>query len=415
MTSKVHIIIGLFISAFLFITAPMTVSAVEYESYTVSGGDLVPQSDSGIMLLSEDYGVATVASVFPHAIPSGLKTITYWPSYTTSHEVLEISLFKFCVSDYISDNKWRDYNTMCLYGNINVQNIVGMNPYLGRLWIRNGGKKYELVNYSNWYGFEADEQFNIAEFEVGIDIYFNNKFKADSDRPLSEYSRPDLTEDNLTVVWEAFSFDCYYDNTLEAEKLDNIHSSVETSNYWLRSIYDNIGSWLDAIWNSITHGFLDVYNKFNELINKLENVRADMNSALTNIFNRLLDLHNNMTASLTSWFNTLFEKMDDEHDEIINGYDSSTNNEAVGQLNDSMTQAMEKEDAVNQQANGYVDGYTINGDGVVGYASQFLTVFPLVSSMMQSIFDSSGAFGIIFSVIFTMTIVCMFIGMFRWY
>lgn len=259
-----------------FVCFPLSVQAAEFESYTVSGGDLIPQTDSGIVLMSVDDGISTVASVYPYEIPSGLKTITYWPSYTTSHEVLEISLFKFSLSDYISDNSWRDCNAMKMYGNINIQNIVGMNPYLARLWVRNGGKKYELVNYNNSYFLKSDDYLD-WEFEVGIDIYFNNKFNADSDRPFSEYSRPDLNENNLTVVWEAFSFDCYYYNTLEGVKLDNIDARLQLNNWHvtekLNEVISNIQTYGQMIVSNIQVYCGDIINtlseKFNELIGNI--------------------------------------------------------------------------------------------------------------------------------------------------
>lgn len=386
---KIKRLLPLLFSLVLLFCSALPVQAAEFESYTVSGGDLVPQSDFGIALMNEDYGISTVASVYPYAIPSGLKTITYWPSYTTSHEVLEISLFKFVLTDYVPESVWQNYNAMRLYGSINIQNIVGMNPYMARLWVRHDGNKYELVNERNWYGFQANEKFLTPDFEVGIDIYFNNRFRSDPDRPLSEYSRPDLYEDNLTVVWEAFSFDVMFKNTISGEKLDNIETRLELNNWYvtekLNEVISNIQTYGQMIVSNIQFYCGEIITtlseKFNELICNISDFRTEA-----------LNYYNGMISKLSSWFTTLFEKMDEDQEELINGYDPGTGSAAKNEFDSSAAELEAAEgDLFGQTSYDQVDYTQFNSFfSIEAVAASML----FVKSILESLYGALGVFGV---------------------
>lgn len=102
-------------------------------------------------------------------------------------------------------------------------------------------------------------------------------------------------------------------------------------------------------------------------------------------------------------------------DELINGYDSSAGDTTNDNLSDSLNSYDEVQSEVIDTAIGNLDSYTIGSGGIAGYAAALLTTFPLVSSMMQSIFSSAGNFAIVITAGFTLTIVCMVLGISKFF
>ena len=150
-----------------------------------------------------------------------------------------------------------------------------------------------------------------------------------------------------------------------------------------------------------------------------------------------IDAINQHDANEKSWFQQLIQNMglgfsalyeqmkkeqdeqleqnSEQHDEVINGFDASGGNSASGNLGNSLDSMEEVESGITDKAFEGMNEYTIPEEGVTGYAQQFLTTFPLVAAMMQSIYDSSGPFNILLSVTFTFVLVSMLIGLYRFY
>lgn len=129
-----------------------------------------------------------------------------------------------------------------------------------------------------------------------------------------------------------------------------------------------------------------------------------------------------MGIGFTALYKQMTEEQDEQltqsseqHDELINGFDASGGNNASGNLGNSLDSMEEVESGITDKAFEGMSEYTIPEEGVTGYAQQFLTTFPLVAAMMQSIYDSSGPFNILLSVTFTFVLVSMLIGLYRFY
>lgn len=421
MTSKVNIILGLVVSTLLFIIAPLTAKAAESTGkYKVTADDFELTLNQPVNLLPDNSFIIEDETAGYTMTYSGTGVNRYSiisNGYDFLNGIVYIkTTFYYSSSLVFEDNFYFNVVPRVEKDGVDVFTYSFSRDTVNCTYTLIMGIEFQDVPPNAGY-FIFDILYDInasAVFESGFSKVIGVTMQS---APTGSWSL--VMNEYLYDSYSPLGRLTYYMRNYFLNVIDNLETigdrinSVAAVNrqLWL-SYYDGITSSISNLQTAVVN---EVSELRNDTVTWLTNVRDTISSNFSTLFSNMQTHYNGMISNLTTWFDTLFDKMDNEHEEIINGYDSSTNNEAAGQLNDSMTQAMEKEDAVNQQANGYVDGYTINGDGVAGYATQFLTVFPLVSSMMQSIFDSSGAFGIIFSVIFTMTIVCMFIGMFRWY
>lgn len=113
--------------------------------------------------------------------------------------------------------------------------------------------------------------------------------------------------------------------------------------------------------------------------------------------------------------NQLVDKNNQLLDDTMNGYDDSTGNAANDKLNSSLDSLDNAQSGITDGALSDLDSYTLSPTGVLGYAVQFGQTFSLVASMLQSIYTSAGNFNIIISVVFTLTISCMLLGLAKFF
>lgn len=136
---------------------------------------------------------------------------------------------------------------------------------------------------------------------------------------------------------------------------------------------------------------------------------------LTNGFEELKNKLDTLNTTITNKFTEMFNQMKEEHEETLNGYDDTEGTESNDMLDDSLDTYQENEQAITEQAFEGIGEYTVTEDGAQSFAVQFLTVFPLVASMMQTFYQSASSFNIVISVLFTTVIASMVIGLFRFY
>lgn len=101
-------------------------------------------------------------------------------------------------------------------------------------------------------------------------------------------------------------------------------------------------------------------------------------------------------------------------DSLVNGYENEDANANNDELSNNLDEMQGVENTLTNDAFEGMNEYTITDD-IMNYSGQFAVAFPLVASMIQSVFDSSGEFSILVSVIFTVAIASMLIGLFRFY
>lgn len=136
----------------------------------------------------------------------------------------------------------------------------------------------------------------------------------------------------------------------------------------------------------------------------LKNIADKITTGLTEISNKI-----------SSNFQKLFNENDAHQEELVNGYDDTEGTESNALLNETLDTYQENEQVITEQAFEGIEEYTVTEEGAQSFAVQFLTVFPLVASMMQSFYQSASSFNIVISVMFTTIIASMVIGLFRFY
>lgn len=276
---------------------------------------------------------------------------------------------------------------------------------------------YQMQFYLTYQPDEAysnsTSYFDNASYYFIRDIGFN---KGKINFSEVEHSATDemlgAINDNLDDIWA---------------RLVAIYDMVEDGFSAIVTLFYDLMDFLDVEFDSLSQTIVTqagetrntIVTQFTNLTNKLSTWFSNLTSTITNQFSSLTTnlrtWYNGLTSTLNTNFQNLLNQNKQEHEEVINGYDdsvgSSKNEEVSGSLNDFNASQGEIMDDMNEN----MDDFTLPSSGLVGYAVQFTTTFPLVASMMQSVFDSSGQFGLILSVIFAMTIFAMLVGLFKYY
>ena len=113
--------------------------------------------------------------------------------------------------------------------------------------------------------------------------------------------------------------------------------------------------------------------------------------------------------------NDLQQTQNELTDEMMHGYDTTASNSVTGEFDLAIADYNHAESEITDTAIGNLGNYTIPEKGLAAYATQLVTSMSLVSSMLQSIFDSAGDFTIIISVGFATVIVSMIVGLYKFF
>lgn len=274
------------------------------------------------------------------------------------------------------------------------------------------------IHFGFWYRPNeaysgSNVYFDNASYSFVRDFGFNGGKVSFSE---TEYSATDemlgAINDNLDDIWA---------------RLCAIYDMVEDGFSAIVTLFYDLIDFLDAEFDSLSQTIVSqametrntVVAQFTNLTNNLSswfsNLTGTITTQFTNLTTNLRTWYNGLTTTLNNNFQSLLNQNAEEHEETINGYDdtvgSGKNEEVSGSINDFNTSQGEIMNDMNEN----MDDFTLPSDGLIGYAMQFTATFPLVASMMQSVFDSSGQFGLILSVIFAMTIFAMIVGMYKYY
>lgn len=177
-------------------------------------------------------------------------------------------------------------------------------------------------------------------------------------------------------------------NTLQQQTIDAIKADTTNTTNWFTTLISNLSTWYYQRKEDLSNWFLDVDTR--------------LSSGFTALY-----------SQMTKEQSELLDQMTSEHEEELHGYDTTKESDINTELSGSLGNLEDVEKDVTNVAFEGMSEYTIT-ENVVDYAPQFLTTFPMVASMLQSIFDSSDELGIMISVIFTVTIVSMVIGLYRY-
>lgn len=111
---------------------------------------------------------------------------------------------------------------------------------------------------------------------------------------------------------------------------------------------------------------------------------------ISNGFHELQNKLDTLNTTITNKFSDMFDQMEEQHNELLNGFDDSTGNQINSDFNDTVADLDEAEDNLFALAeneinySSYADFFRLSSvEGAIGF----------VSSWMQSIYVSLGVFG----------------------
>ncbi len=102
-------------------------------------------------------------------------------------------------------------------------------------------------------------------------------------------------------------------------------------------------------------------------------------------------------------------------DNIMNGYDSSQGNSSLGSFNEGMGKLEDAQSSVTDSVYDKLDDLSIPTGGIGDMVAGLTATAPIVSSMLQAMFQASGDFTIIMTVTLILTIVCMLLGIAKYF
>ena len=127
------------------------------------------------------------------------------------------------------------------------------------------------------------------------------------------------------------------------------------------------------------------------------------------------DLQQKTNENITKRAQEVESTMRDVGGHIATGYDNNRAGATKNKLGNSVSSMQDAESSIVDGAVSDLDSYTLPSTGILGYAVQFGQSFSLVGSMLQSIYVSAGSFNLIISVVFTLTITCMLLGIAKFF
>lgn len=132
--------------------------------------------------------------------------------------------------------------------------------------------------------------------------------------------------------------------------------------------------------------------KIDQFIGLFSTFHTDMHQWFEVTWNDLNNHFANLTTNLTTWFDTLFAKLDEEQDELINGYDPGTGSAAKNEFDSSAAELEAAEgDLFGQTSYDQVDYTQFNSFfSIEAVAASML----FVKSILESLYGALGVFGV---------------------
>lgn len=146
---------------------------------------------------------------------------------------------------------------------------------------------------------------------------------------------------------------------------------------------------------------------------ELSSLLEDLNGTANDLYYTADNIKSN-TVDIIDLLNKLYEQSEKQHNQNQTGYDNEQLADANITLNDTLTGFSTKTDSLTDSAYTNMQSYTIT-DNITSLAKGLVIAVPLVSTMLQSMYESADGFTIIISTAFTVTVVCMCIGIYRFY
>ena len=163
----------------------------------------------------------------------------------------------------------------------------------------------------------------------------------------------------------------------------------------IKNTIQTISSQLESFWNQLAGEFTNLYNKMNQhhsedLAKVDEQISADRQNT-----------------------DDLINNQDKNTDQITGGYDSSGLDSSGNKLNDSLTGLEDNENAIHDQASGWITDFTLPNFDQLLESGGILAACLWLGQFWQSMFTNMGAFNIPVTLSLCLIFVLMLVGYHR--
>jgi len=163
----------------------------------------------------------------------------------------------------------------------------------------------------------------------------------------------------------------------------------------IKNTIQTISSQLESFWNQLAGEFTNLYNKMNEQHQeRLDKMQEQIDSAHEDTDN-------------------IIQNQKENTDQITGGYDSSGLDSSGNKLNDSLTGLEDKENAIHDQASGWITDFTLPNFDQLLESGGILAACLWLGQFWQSMFTNMGAFNIPVTLSLCLIFVLMLVGYHR--
>lgn len=403
----------------LFSLVLLFCSVLPVQAQTVSSGDALYANEfvsPQMLSLSAESGISTVSndglmlladySSTPYDIGSIEKAISFNISAYESKSTISIPLKAFDVGldqnhsySFTLHNEWDIY---CYTGNAR---ILGYD-----VWILHNGQK-NIVGTGNWSTFKLSDNI-YGGITLGVDVHYKSSYLYEEGSSYSGYSKtltdgyydyyqlqinPQSADVNQTActitvkspVNELYVYDQGVSFTYSMKTgISNIFDRLgDINNYSIL-----INSHLGLIYERLLGMWSDIISGFNNVVDKLEDVRISLWNQIEALRVSLWNKIDEFRIQVFDNFTTLFEKMDEDQEELINGYDPGTGSAAKNEFDSSAAQL--------EAAEGNLFGQTSYDQVDYQQFNSFFSIEAVAASMLfvkailESLYGALGVFGV---------------------
>lgn len=296
------------------------------------------------------------------------KKIYIYPSSYTDASTVSVSLY---MGDGFNLNA---YTYLAVhFADLQITSVNGLNITDCVFWFRSGtGEKHYVTRIGQWGAVYSEKGFFGSLLEIGVDISFSNTF----------------TDPRFHFTFEPSS-----------------------GGY----ITQNEGSGPGYSWFRSKNAVSPVIIKWSDVIISPQNYNNVFENKLIQQFNSLKDHISSTSGKSDALLQQQTDTIKGQTDNIMNGYDSTQGNSSLGSFNEGMGKLEDAQSSVTDSAYDKLDSFTIPTDGIGNMVAGLTASAPIVSAMLQSVFQASGDFTIIMTVTFILTIVCMLLGIAKYF
>lgn len=385
----------------LFSLVLLFCSVLPVQAQTVSSGDALYANEfvspkmmslSPVSTLStEDYGISltgTEDSNYGFDIPAASLYVSQYPN---GSGYFGIAAGESVSGKFVFHQKINDIDISAFYNTI-IEMYIDLSA-ISLNWDINTGDPVSNVQYTvtpfliaNGNIYSGVKNSDCIRFYLPEGIYGTFGVMFEVDYKFTNTNTSPVMLRNLRLDTPFYRIYGYLSEKSDSRYIrEELKAVNENMKGWFANVYNRILDTHNAMTSSLSTWFQGVYDY-------VDLFRRETGEWLGNIYYKLIEHHNAMTANLTSWFTTLFEKMDEDQEELINGYDPGTGSAAKNEFDSSAAELEAAEcDLFGQTSYDQVDYTQFNSFfSIEAVAASML----FVKSILESLYGALGVFGV---------------------